>query len=67
MNKALTILLAITMIVLSIVLLGAMIYVAYVLGVLLPIHLWNAGHTGWAIVQVLIVLHWLLSTNRGDR
>lgn len=45
----------------------ATVYVGYVLGVKVPIKLWDNGQWGWAIAQAYIVWSWLLGGKRNGK
>ena len=42
-------------------------YIGYVLGIKLPIQLWNNGQWGWALAQSYIVWSWLLGGKRNEK
>lgn len=68
MKEVLKVIGSFALILLAILLIVGELYVAFVLGVKVPIAMWEAGYQVWAIVQGLLVLGWLLGThsNRGD-
>lgn len=39
-------------------------YIAIVLGMQVPYHLWTNGHWGFSIAQAVIVWSWLLGGNK---
>lgn len=39
-------------------------FIAINLGIILPYHLWQGGHYGLAILQVLVVMNYLFGGNR---
>lgn len=69
MKELLKVIGAFAVILLAILLIVGELYVAFVLGIKLPITLWEAGYQVWAIIQGLLVLGWLLGTrsNRGGK
>lgn len=69
MKEVLKVIGAFGVIVLAIFLFVGELYVAFVLGVKVPIVMWQAGYQLWAIAQGLLVLGWLLGThsNRGGK
>lgn len=69
MKEVLKVIGAFGVIVLAIFLFVGELYVAFVLGVKVPIAMWQADYQLWAIAQGLLVLGWLLGThsNRGAK